>query len=141
MLGGRKLGGILCEARWQGAALGWIAVGVGLNVRNPVPGELRETAVSLVELGPDITSWRPCCHSVAAAIREAGSAAQSGFRQRSWSVLPRGTGSTGGRFESRWPGIVAGLDEDGALLVHTPQGLDDVPPQRLGGVGGRFSHR
>ena len=35
---GRKLGGILCEARWQGAALGWIAVGVGLNVRNPVPG-------------------------------------------------------------------------------------------------------
>src|SRR3954453_20018300 len=54
MLDGRKLGGILCEARWQGGALGWIAVGLGINVRNPVPDELRDSAVSLVELEPHI---------------------------------------------------------------------------------------
>lgn len=33
----RKVGGILCEARWQGE-VGWVALGVGLNVHNPVPG-------------------------------------------------------------------------------------------------------
>jgi BirA family biotin operon repressor/biotin-[acetyl-CoA-carboxylase] ligase len=68
MLGGRKLGGILCEARWQGAVLGWIAVGVGLNVRNPIPDELREAAVSLIELEPDIR-LENVLHSVSAALR------------------------------------------------------------------------
>ncbi|MGE3618000.1 MAG: biotin--[acetyl-CoA-carboxylase] ligase, partial [Gemmatimonadales bacterium] len=33
----RKLGGILCEARWVGDRPGWVAVGVGINVRNPLP--------------------------------------------------------------------------------------------------------
>ncbi len=40
MLGDRKLGGMLCEARWQGDALAWIVAGVGINVANPVPPEL-----------------------------------------------------------------------------------------------------
>ena len=47
MLGERKVGGILCEARWQGHTLGWVAVGVGMNVRNAVPQELTEVATAL----------------------------------------------------------------------------------------------
>ncbi len=50
MLHERKLGGILCEARWQGGAVGWVAVGVGLNVRNEIPSELSELAISLREI-------------------------------------------------------------------------------------------
>ena len=136
---GRKLGGILCEARWQGAALGWIAVGVGLNVRNPVPGELRETAVSLVELGPDI-QLETVLHSVAAAIRGLDLGAErlspaelELFAARSWL--------DGREIREPLAGIVAGLDDDGALRVRTPQGshvslrhgsveLADVSPTR-----------
>jgi BirA family biotin operon repressor/biotin-[acetyl-CoA-carboxylase] ligase len=43
----RKLGGILCEARWQGARLAWIAIGLGINVTNPVPDQVRQTATTL----------------------------------------------------------------------------------------------
>src|SRR5262249_45241127 len=32
---GRKLAGILVEARWREAALEWIAIGIGINVRPP----------------------------------------------------------------------------------------------------------
>ena len=42
LIDGRKTGGILCEARWQGTVLGWIAVGLGLNVSNPLPEDLGE---------------------------------------------------------------------------------------------------
>jgi biotin-(acetyl-CoA carboxylase) ligase len=136
---GRKLGGILCEARWQGAALGWIAVGIGLNVRNPVPGELRETAVSLVELEPAI-QLEAVLHSVAAAIRaldlgaERLSAAELElFAARSWLH--------GREIREPLAGTVAGLNDDGALRVRTPQGshvslrhgsveLADVSPTR-----------
>ncbi|MGH7734654.1 MAG: biotin--[acetyl-CoA-carboxylase] ligase, partial [Gemmatimonadales bacterium] len=34
MLADRKLGGILCEARWRGDRLAWITVGIGINVTN-----------------------------------------------------------------------------------------------------------
>lgn len=136
---GRKLGGILCEARWQGAALGWIAVGVGLNVRNPVPGELRKTAVSLVELEPDI-QLETVLHSVAAAIRTLDLGAErlspaelELFAARSWL--------DGREIREPLAGIVAGLNDDGALRVRTPQGshvslrhgsveLADVSPTR-----------
>jgi len=33
---GRKLGGILIEARWQEGRLEWVAVGVGVNVLEPI---------------------------------------------------------------------------------------------------------
>lgn len=56
-IGTLKAGGILCEARWHGAALAWVAVGVGLNISNAVPEELRSQATALgahhAGVGPD----------------------------------------------------------------------------------------
>lgn len=74
VLAGRKLGGILCEARWTGDALGWIVVGVGINVRNVLPAALAATAVSLAERGSDL---RPgdLAEPVIAALRELAGAA------------------------------------------------------------------
>ncbi|NJM46207.1 MAG: biotin--[acetyl-CoA-carboxylase] ligase [Alkalinema sp. RU_4_3] len=40
---GRKLGGILTEAKWRGGEMAGAIVGIGLNVSNPVP----ETGISL----------------------------------------------------------------------------------------------
>ncbi len=42
-----KAGGLLAEARWQGDRLQWVAIGLGLNVRNPIPEELAGRATSL----------------------------------------------------------------------------------------------
>jgi BirA family transcriptional regulator, biotin operon repressor / biotin---[acetyl-CoA-carboxylase] ligase len=42
---GRKLGGILTEARWRGGEMGGAIVGIGLNVSNPTP----ETGISLAQ--------------------------------------------------------------------------------------------
>ena len=55
MLGDRKLGGILCEARWQGNAPGWVTAGLGLNVANETPPLLRAVATSLISVVADVT--------------------------------------------------------------------------------------
>ncbi len=50
LLGGRKLGGILCEATWDAAGPAFVVVGIGINVTHfpdDFPPELRETATSL----------------------------------------------------------------------------------------------
>lgn len=45
-VGGRKIAGILVEGRGEEH----VVVGIGLNVNNPVPEELRDVAVSMFEL-------------------------------------------------------------------------------------------
>jgi BirA family biotin operon repressor/biotin-[acetyl-CoA-carboxylase] ligase len=54
LVDGRKVGGILCEARWLGDQVAWVAVGIGLNVRNRPPAGLRLPGGSLFEWRPDI---------------------------------------------------------------------------------------
>ncbi|HEY6158658.1 MAG TPA: biotin--[acetyl-CoA-carboxylase] ligase, partial [Gemmatimonadales bacterium] len=54
LLAERKLAGILCEGRWQGEALQWLAVGVGANVCNPIPGAVARRAVALAEWLPAV---------------------------------------------------------------------------------------
>ncbi len=56
LIGGKKVAGILCEARWQGGEPGWIAVGIGLNVQNPVPDEVGSTATRLGDFCADVTA-------------------------------------------------------------------------------------
>jgi BirA family biotin operon repressor/biotin-[acetyl-CoA-carboxylase] ligase len=120
MLGNRKVGGILCEARWQGGALGWVAVGVGLNLRNEIPAELRPVAVALMDQRPEIR-MSEVLEPVVAALRlldlraERLSATElDHFAARSW---------LSGR-EIRKPlcGTVTGLDHDGTLRVRTAKG-------------------
>lgn len=55
MLDGRKLGGILCEAHWQDEKVAWVAVGIGINLANPVPVELQDQAVTLGAYAPEVT--------------------------------------------------------------------------------------
>jgi BirA family biotin operon repressor/biotin-[acetyl-CoA-carboxylase] ligase len=115
MLGERKVGGILCEARWQGGVLGWVAVGVGVNVRNPVPDELSRGAVSLAQLRPAITIHDALAPIVAALRKvdlqaERLSALELGrFAERDWL--------SGREIGAPVRGRVRGLGDDGALLV------------------------
>jgi BirA family biotin operon repressor/biotin-[acetyl-CoA-carboxylase] ligase len=120
MLNDRKLGGILCEARWQGATLGWVAVGVGLNVQNRVPAELRGMAVSLAEENPDLGTG-DLLEPVVAGLRaldlcaeRLSSAELEQFSERHWL----------NRRKIREPvaGTVANLDSDGTLQVRLAGG-------------------
>lgn len=58
MVRGRKAGGVLCEARWQGGRLGWVAVGVGVNVKGPVAPSLKQTAIALKDAEAQLTRVR-----------------------------------------------------------------------------------
>jgi BirA family biotin operon repressor/biotin-[acetyl-CoA-carboxylase] ligase len=130
MLSGRKLGGVLCEARWQGDSLAWIAVGVGMNVRNQVPDELSSVAVSLAAEHPEITP-EALAPPVVAALRrldlgagQLSDAELKQFARRDWL--------RGRALRSPVSGTAAGLREDGALLVRTTTGAD--VPLRSGPV-------
>lgn len=122
MLGGRKLGGVLCEARWQGDALGWVAVGIGMNVRNRIPDELGPVAVSLAELAPEIT-----VEEIADPVLVALRGLDLGTGRLSPAELSRFAGRDwlrGRTIRKPVVGEVTGVGEDGALLVRTPSGSD-----------------
>jgi BirA family biotin operon repressor/biotin-[acetyl-CoA-carboxylase] ligase len=110
-LEGRKLAGVLIEARPQD---GWAVVGVGLNLTiapEEFPAELRETAISLgTEMAPEVLG-RHLTHWVEADAEPVLAA----WRQR--DVL-RGR-------EVSWDGgsgVADGVDERGYLLVVTADG-------------------
>ena len=130
MLAERKVGGILCEARWQGGALGWVAAGVGLNVRNPIPAEIDSVAGTLRQARPDITV-EEVLQPVAAALRSVDLRVEQlsrveldHFARRDWL--------SGRQIREPMSGTVTGVREDGALLVRPAQGPEI--PLRSGSV-------
>lgn len=122
VLDGRKVGGVLCEARWQGETLGWIAVGVGMNIRNRVPEELSSVAVSLAAFRPDVspeTLAQPVVESLRQLDPGAGQLSDSELRRfarRDWL--------RGRAIVEPVAGTLAGLRPDGALLVRTTLGAE-----------------
>jgi BirA family transcriptional regulator, biotin operon repressor / biotin---[acetyl-CoA-carboxylase] ligase len=115
----RKLGGILCEARWQGGVLAWVAVGIGVNVQNPIPRELEETAISLGQVRPGLTA-EELATPVLFAVRGLDLSADrlspaelSQFNGRDWL--------RGQQLREPVRGWAAGLNDDGSLLVDTQE--------------------
>jgi BirA family transcriptional regulator, biotin operon repressor / biotin---[acetyl-CoA-carboxylase] ligase len=109
LLNGRKLAGILVEAR----APDWAVVGIGVNVRS-VPPEVADIATSLeredVEGALD-ELMAALDHRIAQPPAEIVAA----LRERD-ALLGRRVRWSGGE------GIGAGIDASGALLVDTPSG-------------------
>jgi BirA family biotin operon repressor/biotin-[acetyl-CoA-carboxylase] ligase len=104
MVRDRKAGGVLCEARWQGERLGWIAVGIGVNVRGPAPPGLGHEAIALKAADASVTRAR----LLEEAEREA-------FLRLRWRPAGAGEGE---------PDAVR-VDQDGALLVPAADGSLD----------------
>ena len=120
MLNDCKVGGILCEARWQGDLLAWIGVGLGLNVRNPVPADLPTPAGRLVDWRPDLEPEHVLWPVVGRLLplAETGSslspAELADFARRDWLA--------GRELVGPVPGRAAGITADGALQVLLPNG-------------------
>jgi BirA family biotin operon repressor/biotin-[acetyl-CoA-carboxylase] ligase len=120
LLDGRKLAGILSEARWQGDAPQWLGIGIGINVANEIPSELSDRAIALQELRPGIRridlldrlipALRPLTtHHAPLTDHECAA-----FARRDWL--------RGRQIRTPLAGRAAGIRPDGALLVETDAG-------------------
>src|SRR5688572_26566918 len=141
---GRKLGGILCEARSRGD-LAWIALGIGINIdlasapiRSAIPDAIRPLAISLAEI-----SGRPAPRPRDLASRILESFAPLYARFNAGEDAPLIVGDrlahAGREVEVRvpgtrpWRGTVVRLGRTGELLVlHAGGGGSAVAV--LGGV-------
>ena len=125
MLHERKLGGILCEARWQGAAVGWVAVGIGLNVLNEIPVELSELAINLGDYVPAPAPGMlapQVADAIVRASRSKGTLSRAeleAYRGRDWLFGRQILGPVAGRAAGITPrGELQVADAHGAISLH-----------------------
>ena len=120
MLGNRKLGGVLCEARWQGETLAWIVAGIGLNVANEVPPSLAASAARLADCLPGI---RPEALEarVTAGLRALDPSGDR-LRPAEFAALRERDWLRGRQLLAPVAGQADGLAEDGTLLVRDSSG-------------------
>lgn len=120
MLEDRKVGGILCEARWQGEVLSWVVAGIGVNVTNALSSDLASGAIRLADrltsadpdlLEPEVTRR---LRALDPSGDRLGGGELSALRARDWLRGRRLHGPTAGTAE--------GIADDGALLVREAGG-------------------
>lgn len=117
---GGKLAGILSEARWNATGVAWVAVGLGLNVRNELPIAAAWPATRLADLGVE-RSPDSLADEIARAILRAG--ARSGLlSDAELSGWDRRDALRGRSISSPMPGRVHGISSAGALLVEGEDG-------------------
>jgi BirA family biotin operon repressor/biotin-[acetyl-CoA-carboxylase] ligase len=114
-VGDKKLAGILVEARWRGARLDWLAVGVGINVRVPQ----RVGGASLKDGVERVAVLRDVIPGLRSAVTSRGSLTEKELARFRARDLAFGRHST-----APGCGIVAGVRADGALLVDADTGRE-----------------
>jgi BirA family biotin operon repressor/biotin-[acetyl-CoA-carboxylase] ligase len=112
----RKLGGILCEARSTEARGGWIAIGIGINVRGRLPHELADRAICLEAVLPEPSRLDVLDRLVPRLMRlsDAPSLTEPelrAYRSRDWL--------RGRQVVAPVAGTVVGIAADGTLLVES----------------------
>lgn len=129
----RKLAGILAESSGTGAALPYVVLGIGINVRRSAyPPDVAARAVSLEELtGTAVDRGRLLVAVLAAlarwrtAVRLHGGAL---LRARWRDLAPTSEGAPVeiDQADGRRRGVTAGIDPDGALLVRIGSTIERV---------------
>lgn len=113
-----KVGGILCEGRW-GAVNGWVAVGVGLNVTNPVPSDARFPPASLAQWRPDLDASAMAGPVAAALSRLPEDPVLSLGELAAWFARDWLAGRL---LRAPVSGMIRGISPTGRLLVDTDAG-------------------
>jgi BirA family biotin operon repressor/biotin-[acetyl-CoA-carboxylase] ligase len=110
LCGGRKLAGVLIEARWRDTLPEWVVLGVGCNVRPPdlpPPGAAGLRAGTTREAV--LARLVPALRAAAAATGLLRDDERAAWEARDWG--------RGRRCLEPGPGIVEGIASDGALVV------------------------
>lgn len=113
-LSGGKLAGVLVESRWRGERLDWMAIGVGLNVRQP-PGVPNAAALRPATARLDVLA------ALVPALRAAADRTGPLLPEELHEYASRDL-AVGRRCSTPVAGTVAGIAADGALIVSTPSG-------------------
>lgn len=114
LVGGRKLAGVLVEARWRDARVEWAAVGVGVNVRPPA------TFADAAALRPGVARLA-ALEAVVGAVRHA-CAAVGPLSDGELAALAARDAVRGRRILAPVAGRAAGVSAGGSLLVRAPDG-------------------
>ncbi|HEU5051250.1 MAG TPA: biotin--[acetyl-CoA-carboxylase] ligase [Gemmatimonadales bacterium] len=120
MLGNRKAGGILCEARWSGDTLSWVVAGAGVNVTNDIPESLAHAACT-VQPGRGELRVNDLLLPAIAALRAAG-ARRGPLAPDELAEFARRDWLRGRMLTAPINGCAQGIAADGALLVRRPDG-------------------
>jgi BirA family biotin operon repressor/biotin-[acetyl-CoA-carboxylase] ligase len=108
---GRKLAGVLAEARWRDGAIEWVAVGVGINVVAPSDAP---QAIGLAAGTTRLDVLRAAVPLLRAAAAAQGHLAESELAEFAARDIAAGQGCV-----QPIVGRVAGIDRTGALLINT----------------------
>lgn len=111
---GRKLAGILVEARWKNGRLDWLAAGFGLNLRPPSDAPW---AAALREGTSRLDVLRVLVAALREAARRPGRLDAAELEAFGARDLARGRAC-----REPGEGTVAGIAPDGALVLDTPDG-------------------
>lgn len=110
---GRKLAGVLIEARWRGAHPDWVAIGLGLNL--VAPPELAAAALVGARAETVLAEVLPALRAAAFAQGPLTADEVAEFARRDLA--------TGQRVSSPADGLVRGISSAGELLVETDAGI------------------
>ncbi|WP_297072588.1 biotin--[acetyl-CoA-carboxylase] ligase [Thermococcus sp.] len=138
LVGGKKIAGILSECKLHHFAL----LGIGLNVNNDIPEELKETAVSMKDLLGRKVNLDEILQRVLRALSYWYSLFRSGRHYEILDAVRRRSAVIGRRVrilengDVMLEGVALDIDESGALLVETEEGVQRVI---YGDVSLRFS--
>jgi len=114
LVGGRKLAGVLVEARWRDRRPEWAAVGVGVNVRPPA------TFDAAAALRPDVARLA-ALEATVAAVRSAA-AGRGSLDGGEVARLSARDVVRGRAVVTPVEGVAAGVAANGALLVRGADG-------------------
>lgn len=123
MVHDRKLAGILCEARWSGQQVLWVALGIGINVHGPLPREIADRAIALDEVLPGIGRLK-VLDALMPWLR--GLADRPTLGEHECFEFGRCDWLAGRPVLEPVAGTAQGIDRDGALLVETLEGIERV---------------
>lgn len=123
---GRKLGGILIETVAV-SDVRYAVIGIGLNISQPVDQDLRTPPAGLCELLPEVNAAQaleriglPLVQTVLRFAAEGFGPLRNAYQARDL-LLGRDVVCTDGT-----EGVTRGVDESGALQVHTAHGLKKI---------------
>jgi BirA family biotin operon repressor/biotin-[acetyl-CoA-carboxylase] ligase len=108
LVGERKLAGVLTEARWRGARLDWVAIGVGINVVAP-EGLDATSLVGVTDRCAVLGELLPALRAAAASGGVLSTAELERYAERD--------AVRGRRCREPMAGTAGGITPDGALII------------------------